>query len=81
MDGGCSMARLEDMLQKIMRRFDANDEHTRELRGDLANIRQNVDAHAVSIKYLELQLTQLSNIMHPHQPVTLPSNNIQNPQK
>ena len=26
-DGGGSMARVEDMLHKIMRRFDASDEH------------------------------------------------------
>ena len=26
-DGGYSMARVEDMLHKMMRRFDANDEH------------------------------------------------------
>ena len=40
------MARVEDMLQKIMRSFDVSDEHTKELRGDLANIGQKVDAHA-----------------------------------
>ena len=53
-DGGDSMARVEDMLQKIMRRLDASDEQTKELRGDLANIGQKVDAHAISIKHLEL---------------------------
>ena len=36
--GGGSMARVEDMLQKMMRRFDASDEHAKDLRGDLANI-------------------------------------------
>ena len=46
------MARVEDMLQKIMRRLDASDEQTKELRGDLANIGQKVDAHAISIKKL-----------------------------
>ena len=50
------MARVEDMLQKMMRRFDVIDEHAKELRGDLANIGQKVDAHAVSIKNLELQM-------------------------
>ena len=29
------MARVEDMLQTMMRRFDASDEHAKELRGDL----------------------------------------------
>ena len=32
------MARVEDMLHKMMRRFDASDEHIKELRGDLASI-------------------------------------------
>ena len=27
LDGGGSMARVEDMLHKMMRRFDASDEH------------------------------------------------------
>ena len=32
------MARVEDMLHKMMRRFNASDEHIKELRGDLAII-------------------------------------------
>ena len=32
------MVQVEDMLHKLMRRFDATDDHTKELRGDLANI-------------------------------------------
>ena len=40
------------MLQKMRRRFDSSDEHTQELRSDLVNIGQKVDAHAVSIKNL-----------------------------
>ena len=55
-DGGDSMARGEDMLHKMMRRFDANDEHIKELRGDLASIGQKVDTHAILIKQLELQI-------------------------
>ena len=31
-DSGGSMARVEDMMHKMMRRFDARDEHTKELR-------------------------------------------------
>ena len=57
---GDSMARVEDMLHKIMRRFDASDEHIKELRCDLAGIGQKVDTHAISIKQIELQMTQLS---------------------
>lgn len=48
------MARVEYILQKMMRRFDANDENVKEIRGDLANIGKKVDAHAISIKHLEL---------------------------
>ena len=55
-DGGGSMARVEDMLHKIMRRFDASDENNKELRNDLAGIGQKVDSHAILIKQLELQL-------------------------
>ena len=59
------MALVEDMFQKIMRRFDTSDEHTKELRSDLASIGQKVDAHAISIKHLELQMAQLSLIVNP----------------
>ena len=37
-DSGGSLARLEDMMNKMMRSFDASDEHTKELRDDLAGI-------------------------------------------
>ena len=56
-DGGDSMARVEDMLHKMMRRFDASDEHIKELRSDLAGIGQKVDTHAISIKQIELRMT------------------------
>ena len=73
------MSRVEDMLHKMMRRFDASDEHNKELRNDLAGIGQKVDTHAISIKQLELQLAQLSATVNRRQPGTLPSNNVQNP--
>ena len=73
-DGRGSMARVEDILKKIRRRFDATDEHAKVFRGDLANIRQKLDAHAISIKHLELQMDQLSSIMNPRQPSILPKN-------
>ena len=50
------MARVEDMLHEMMRRFDANDEHIKELRSDLAGIEQKVNTHAISIKQIELQM-------------------------
>ena len=65
-DGGDSMAQVEDMLHKMMRKFDASDEHTKELRNDLAGNGQKVDIHAISIKQLELQLAQLSATVNTH---------------
>ena len=50
------MVRVEDMVKKMKRRFDASDEYAKVLRGDLANIEKKVDAHAISIKHLELQI-------------------------
>ena len=61
-----------------MRRFDASDEHIKELRNDLAGIGQKVDTHAILIKQLELQLAQLSATVNTRQPGTLPSNTVQN---
>ena len=57
------------MLQKMMRRFDSSDESAKELRGDLANIGQNV-------MHLELQMSQLSTTVNPRQLGTLPNNTI-----
>ena len=51
-DGEGSMSRVEDMLHKMMRRFDASDEHTKELRCDLVGIGQKVATHAILIKQL-----------------------------
>ena len=72
------MERVEDMLHKMMRRFDASDEHNKELRNDLEGIGQKVATHAISIKLLELQLAQLSATVNTRQPGTLPSNTVQN---
>ena len=73
------MARVEDMLHKMMRKFDASDEHIKELRCDLASIGQKVDTHAILIKQIELQVAQLSATVNTRQPGTLPSNTVQNP--
>ena len=73
------MVQLEDMLQKMMRRFDASDEHAEELRCDLANIWQNVYAHEISLKHLELKMAQLYAFVNTRQPVTLPRHTIQDP--
>ena len=74
-DGGDSTARVEeDMLHKMMRRFDASDEHIKELRSDLEGIGQKVDTHAISIKQIEFQMAQLSATVNTRQPGTLSSN-------
>ena len=73
------MARVKDMLNKMMRRFDTSDEHITELRGDLASIGEKVDTHAILIKQIELQMAQLSATVDTRQPGTLPSNTVQNP--
>ena len=44
------MVRVEDMLHKIMRWFDANDKNIKELRSDLVGIGQKVDTYVISIK-------------------------------
>ena len=67
------------MLHKMMRRFDANDEHINELRSDLASIGKKVDTHAILIKQIELQMSQLSKTVNTQQPGTLPSNSVKNP--
>ena len=38
------------MLHKMMTRFDASDEHIKELRIDLEGIEKKVDTHAILIK-------------------------------
>ena len=73
------MARVEDMLHKMMRKFDASDEHIKELRCDLASIGQKVDTHAILIKQIKLQVAQLSATVNTRQQGTLPSNTVQNP--
>ena len=72
------MERVEDMLHKMMMRFDASDEHIKELRCDLEGIGQKVVKHAISIKQIELQMAQLSATVNTRQPGTLPSNTVQN---
>ena len=72
------MVRVMDMMQRRMRRFDASDEHTKELRNDLVGIGKKVDTHVISIKQIELQMSQLSATMNTCQRGTLPSNTVQN---
>ena len=40
-------------------------------------IKWTLNAHVISINHLELQMTQLSTVVNPRQPWTLPSNTIQ----
>ncbi|KAK4708716.1 hypothetical protein R3W88_029641 [Solanum pinnatisectum] len=52
--------RTMETTTKMMKRFDVTDENVKEIRNDLSGIGQKVDAHAVSIKQLEQQFSQLS---------------------
>ena len=70
------MERVEDMLHKMMRRFDPSDEYIKELRSDLAGIGKKVDTHAILIKKIELKMAQLSATVNTWQPGTLPSNTV-----
>ncbi len=80
-DGGGRMARVDDMMHKLVRRFDKGNEHTNELRNDLAGIWKKVDKHAISIKHLELQMDQFSGTVNTRQHGTIPSNTVQNVKK
>ena len=57
--GMVEILRADDMLHKMVRRFDATDEHIKELRSDLVGIGHKVNTHAISIKQIELQMAQL----------------------
>ena len=75
------MVRVEDMLHKIMRWFDANDKNIKELRSDLVGIGQKVDTHAISNKHIELGMAQVSATVNTRKPSTLSSNTVQNQKK
>ncbi|KAH0737555.1 hypothetical protein KY290_036260 [Solanum tuberosum] len=77
-ESGNNMSRIQDMMQKMMKRFDATDENVKEMRNNLFGIGQKFDAHAVSIKQLEQQFNQLSTNANPRQPGTLPRKTIHN---
>lgn len=62
----------------MMSKFDVTDENLKDMRNDLSSISQKVDAQAMSKKYLDLHINQLSTTVNPPQPGTTPSNTIQN---
>ena len=62
----------------MIRSFNASKENVKEIRGELGNIGQKVDAHAVLIKHLELQMAQLYTTLNPRQPCTLPRDTVLN---
>lgn len=43
-------------MQKMMTKFDAYDENVKDMRNDLSHIGKNVDAHAMSITYIEVRM-------------------------
>ena len=73
------MEQILYMMQKMLTRFDATHEKVKEMRSDLLGIGQKFDAHVVSIKHLQLQISDLSTIVNPWKPGTLLSNTIKNP--
>ncbi|XP_049375522.1 uncharacterized protein LOC125840599 [Solanum verrucosum] len=77
-EAGSSMSRIEDMMQKMIKRFYATNENVKEMRNDLSGIGQKIDAHVVSIKPLEQQFSLLSLTVNVHHPSTLSSNTILN---
>ena len=58
-------------------RFDAKDEHIKELRSDLEGIGQKVYTHEISIKHIELQISQLSVTVITWKSGTLTSKTVQ----
>lgn len=72
------MLYIEDMMQKMIRKFDVLDEIVKEVCNDLPSTGQTFDAHIVSVKHLEQQMMQLCTTVNLHQPGTLPGNIIQN---
>ncbi|XP_015162482.1 uncharacterized protein [Solanum tuberosum] len=78
-EAGDSMSRVEEMIEKMLKKFDTTDQNVKDLCTKLSKIGQKVDAHAVSIKQLEQQFSQLSAIVNTRQSGTLPSNTIQSP--
>lgn len=47
------MLYIEDMMQKMIRKFDVLDEIVKEVCNDLPSTGQTFDAHIVSVKHLE----------------------------
>jgi len=63
----------------MMKKFDSIYDNVKELRTDLLSLGQKVHSHAVSIKQIEEQFSQLSSSVNPNQQGTLPINTIKNP--
>ncbi|XP_015160938.1 uncharacterized protein [Solanum tuberosum] len=74
-----SMSYVEEMMQKMLKKFDTTDQNVKEMHTKLSEIGQKVDAHAVSIKQLEQQFSQLSATMNTRKSSMLSNNTIQNP--
>lgn len=52
------MSCIEDMIEKMRRRFNATDENVKDIGNDLSGIREKVDSHTIS-------MTQFSTTMNP----------------
>lgn len=69
------MQRIECDVE-MLRRFDATNENVKEMWIKISSIVQKVDANAVGIKNVELNVTYFSTTMNLCQYGTLPSNTI-----
>lgn len=47
------MSCIEDIMQKIIRMFDATDENVKAMWNELSGIGHKVDTHVVSINHIE----------------------------
>ena len=54
--------------------FDTTDENVKDMRGEVPGVGQKVDAHALSIKHLDLQMNQLFTNVNLGLPSTVPGN-------
>ncbi|XP_049382845.1 uncharacterized protein LOC125847223 [Solanum stenotomum] len=77
-EAGDSMSRVEEVMQKMLEKFDTTDQNLKETRTELSVIGQKINAHEVSIELLERQFSQLSAIVNTRQLGMLPNNTIQN---
>lgn len=73
------MARIEDMMQKMMFQFDSTNEKMKERRNYFFGVGKKFDSHEVSINQLEIKMNRLCTIVNSWKPCMLPTKTIRNP--